>query len=128
MFMASYTANYGLHQWEAADNFLRTDFNTDFGIIDTALGEKAEMVTGYYVGNEVSGRIIQLGATPRAVIIKNVAYSSVFGHSSENYYVPSIATPEVTTGVFTIVEGGFQLTDHGLVNANNYTFRYLAFM
>ena len=28
--MASYTANYQLHQWEPADFFLRTDFNADY--------------------------------------------------------------------------------------------------
>ena len=40
--MATYTTNYGLHQWEASDDFLRTDFNTDFAKIDAALGEKAD--------------------------------------------------------------------------------------
>ena len=38
--MATYTPNYGLHQWEAGDNFLRTDFNADFSKIDTALGRR----------------------------------------------------------------------------------------
>ena len=68
--MASYTANYGLHQWEAADDFLRSDFNTDFGIIDGALGDKTEMVTGSYTGNGASTRTITLGLTPRAVLIE----------------------------------------------------------
>ena len=40
--MATYTSHYQLHQWEASDSFLRTDFNTDFQKIDAALGEKAE--------------------------------------------------------------------------------------
>ena len=35
--MANYTPNYGLHQWEPGDNFLRTDFNQDFAKIDTAI-------------------------------------------------------------------------------------------
>ena len=35
--MASYTTNYQLHQWEASDSFLRTDFNTDFQKIDAAV-------------------------------------------------------------------------------------------
>ena len=69
--MASYTANYGLHQWEAADDFLRTDFNTDFGIIDGALGEKAEMVTGSYTGDAVDDSTVQtvtLGFQPKLVV------------------------------------------------------------
>ena len=36
--MAQYTENYSLHQWEAEDPFLRTDFNGDFSKIDAALG------------------------------------------------------------------------------------------
>ena len=35
--MATYTSNYQLHQWVPEDDFLRTDFNTDFQKIDTAL-------------------------------------------------------------------------------------------
>ena len=35
--MATYTSNYQLHQWEASDSFLRTDFNTDFQKIDAAI-------------------------------------------------------------------------------------------
>ena len=50
--MATYTSNYQLHQWEASDDFLRTDFNTDFQKIDAAPGSiraqarKAEFVPG----------------------------------------------------------------------------------
>lgn len=39
--MAQYTPNYGLHQWEAGDSFLRTDFNEDHARIDAALGRTA---------------------------------------------------------------------------------------
>ncbi|MGN8967493.1 hypothetical protein [Intestinimonas sp. HCP28S3_D6] len=35
--MATYTPNYGLHQWAPEDKFLRTDFNEDFSKLDTAL-------------------------------------------------------------------------------------------
>ena len=57
--LATYTANYGLHQWEATDDFLRTDFNTDHQLIDAALGElaegKAEAVYGSYAGSGEAG-------------------------------------------------------------------------
>lgn len=36
--MAGFTPNYGLHQWEPTDPFLREDFNQDLFTIDTALG------------------------------------------------------------------------------------------
>lgn len=35
--MATYTTNYGLHQWAPSDDFLRTDFNEDFKKIDTVI-------------------------------------------------------------------------------------------
>lgn len=38
------TEHLGLHQWEATDSFLRTDFNEDFQKIDGAVGEAAQMV------------------------------------------------------------------------------------
>ena len=71
--MASYTEHYGLHQWEATDNFLRTDFNTDHALIDAALagleGDKAEIVKGVYTGNGAETRSISLGFTPAVLLI-----------------------------------------------------------
>ena len=77
--MATYTTNYGLHQWEASDDFLRTDFNTDFAKIDAALGEKADgedladkcgAVTGTYTGDGAGDKTITLGFAPKAVILR----------------------------------------------------------
>ena len=39
--MSTQTANLGLHQWEASDHFLRTEFNEDFAKIDAAVAGKA---------------------------------------------------------------------------------------
>lgn len=76
--MATYTEHYGLHQWEPNDNFLRTDFNTDFEKIDTALGEtverlnnKIEVVLATYEGNGSETNTVELGFSPLAVIISN---------------------------------------------------------
>ena len=41
--MATYTPNYGLHQWESSDYFRRTDFNEDFSQIDTALAAQNDL-------------------------------------------------------------------------------------
>ena len=77
--MANYTEHYQLHQWEPTDDFLRTDFNTDFAKIDAALGEKADAaalaekcgaVTGTYTGDGAGSRTISLGFVPRAVILR----------------------------------------------------------
>ena len=99
--MATYTSNYGLHQWAPEDNFLRTDFNQDLEKIDTALGQKAEgstvdalenqvekkaeLVIGSYTGNGAS-QVIELGFRPSFVhtgdgiyfTSANAQYSSQF--------------------------------------------------
>ena len=48
--MATYTANYGLHQWVPEDNFLRSDFNTDFQKIDSAIKATEEELRSGYQG------------------------------------------------------------------------------
>ena len=77
--MASYTANYQLHQWEPADFFLRTDFNADFAKLDAALAGKAGLadlaeklgaVTGSYTGDGSACRTISLGFAPIAVFLR----------------------------------------------------------
>ena len=92
--MAQYTPNYGLHQWEPGDNFLRTDFNTDFAKIDAALQVKADktavaqkadqsaleavqtlalgkcsVIPGRLVGDGNDYQDIVLGARPKAVFL-----------------------------------------------------------
>lgn len=86
--MANYTQNYGLHQWEPGDDFLRTDFNQDFAKIDTAvkgletavnkkleekatvqqltqgLGAKAELYVGSVMGTK-DVTVVNLGFRPR---------------------------------------------------------------
>ena len=46
--MATYTPNYGLHQWVPEDKFLRTDFNEDFSKLDIELGRVDGMATELY--------------------------------------------------------------------------------
>ena len=88
--MATYTTNYQLHQWEANDDFLRTDFNEDFAKIDagiksaadaaagaasTAAG-KARIVTGSYTGNG-SSKTVSLGFAPKAVWVRGGVYETM---------------------------------------------------
>ena len=94
--MATYTANYQLHQWVPEDNFLRTDFNQDFQKIDAALAGleagkvgpealeplksdiasvrsiangRARVVVGSYTGDGVYPRQISLGGPVKAVFL-----------------------------------------------------------
>ena len=67
--MAAYTEHYHLHQWEPEDNFLRTDFNEDFRVLDKALALKPEILSGSYTGDVARSRVISLGVSPRAVFV-----------------------------------------------------------
>ena len=138
--MASYTTNYQLHQWEASDSFLRTDFNTDFQKIDaaikgvetaanTALALKAdkteltqacgaldeakcETLTGSYTGNGAHTRTIDLGCAPRAVFVGEF-----------------LAVPGMTSNyLLSLTASGFQVRDSlgTSTNSSGETYYYLA--
>lgn len=121
--MANYTPNYGLHQWEPGDDFLRTDFNADFAKLDAALEAKADktavaqkadqsalaavqnlaegrcrVVTGSYVGNGGTQLItVNLGGRPKAVIFPHDSVSSVIV-SGNNLHAISITNSGFTVG------------------------------
>ena len=61
------TTNYKLHQWEATDDFLRTEFNENFGTLDTAV--RNLLIAGSYTGSGTDTRTISLGFTPRLVFV-----------------------------------------------------------
>ena len=126
--MATYTTNYQLHQWEASDDFLRTDFNTDFQKIDAALGakaeaeetqaeleKKAEVVKGTYTGN--GGTLaVNLGFRPKAVVV------------SRNYYTAT-AVPGMASIGISITATGFQVqqvSSNIPFNTAGNTYNYLA--
>ena len=138
--MATYTSHYPLHQWEASDSFLRTDFNTDFQKIDaaikgvetaanTALALKAdkteltqacgaldeakcETLTGSYTGNGANTRTIDLGCAPRAVFVGEF-----------------LAVPGMTSNyLLSLTASGFQVRDSlgTSTNSSGETYYYLA--
>ena len=130
--MATYTSNYGLHQWAPEDNFLRTDFNTDLQKIDTALGEmatqsqleetdsvaksKCRVVIGSYIGDGATSRTIHLGFRPAVVMVEDPDSSSTtfaLGLDGCKYLD------------FTIVDGGFEMTiSASRMNKNGFTYCY----
>ena len=67
--MGNETINYQLNQWEATDDFLRTDFNEDNAKIDAALSEKSGLVFGTYTGDGAADRSFDLGFAPKAVYV-----------------------------------------------------------
>ena len=103
---SNYTENYGLCQWEATDNVLRTEFNEDNQKVETALNKlstqmetKADqtalnavaatipkIAVGTYTGNGVQSRTIPTGFTPKAVFV-NSFFGGVYDYyEGRNYY------------------------------------------
>lgn len=113
--MASYTANYQLHQWEPADFFLRTDFNADFAKLDAALAGKAGLadlaeklgaVTGSYTGDGTASRTISLDITPAAVFLREDGDSgAVLGVQNG-----AVLDKEGEVAMLAVTGQGFQVT------------------
>ena len=122
--MATYTSNYQLHQWVPEDDFLRTDFNTDFQKIDAALAGldtqislKCRIYRGNYIGNGTTPHLIAMPSTPEAVIL-----------SLDTYTVSAIHDGK-TQGYITIINNGFRLESGSeAANQTGKTYTYIAFL
>ena len=131
------TEHLGLHQWDASDSFLRTDFNEDFAKIDGAVGQlRTRPEVGLYTGNGTPGssgpRSFDLGFTPRVVVVKDVTATSYTGDNMYYTYQtlgfaaqgwPCKFAPNYEA--LAIIEGGFQVTTD--FNSNGGRYIYLAF-
>ena len=132
------TTNYQLHSWEPGDDFLRTEFNENFGALDTAINEglakKPEIVTGSYAGNGTYNRTIDLGFTPKALVLFN-SNGSCYYNGQQTGGLAFPGTPLLFNGTtaLTIQEGGFLLTPYingsqgSFLNYTNQVIYYLAF-
>ena len=69
-----HTTNYNLNQWEDGDVVRREDFNADNAAIDAALKSVSdaspEIVFGTYTGNGNASQGINLGRTPKIVLVE----------------------------------------------------------
>ena len=108
------TENYKLHTWEPQDDFLRSEFNENFAIIDAALHGKAEVVTGAYTGDGAASRTVTLGFTPRAVLIfrqdgrTGEDYGRYGGLALPGHPVQYELGVNKKVEIFSVVSGGFQ--------------------
>ena len=132
--MANYTQNYGLHQWEPGDSFLRTDFNGDNQKIDSALSGKCEVVFGTYTGDGMQSRFVELGFTPQAVYLcgKSGTAGSQFnyngglalnGYDLEGNAENILKISEGGFFVYQLVRGSYSTE----TNASGMRYHYLAF-
>ena len=133
--MATYTANYQLHQWVPKDQFRRTDFNTDFQKIDAALAGlktlvdgkagtaaleavralaegRTRAILGGYVGDGNSPREINVGAVPEGVflITPTAGYFSLFTGGTVNQLTVTSTGFRVESGSLLLNGGGLYYT------------------
>ena len=141
--MANYTQHYQLHQWVPEDDFLRTDFNTDFQKIDAALAGleadkvgqsavtalqssisaaqstangRARAIRGTFTGNSTFPRTINVGASPKIVFM---------GEGAESL---STLTTATNNRHFRLTSSGFAMDEdsYSWVNRTGTTYVYVA--
>ena len=59
------TEHYSLHAWVAGDDFLLSEINENFALLDSAV----RVVIGSYVGDDQEIQNIELGFRPRALLV-----------------------------------------------------------
>ena len=116
--MATFTPNYGLHQWEPEDSFLRTDFNEDLEAIDAALAEvagtaagKCRAVVGSYTGTGTYQEF-DVGAPVTAVLV------------IDDFYTVCATRMSGTNNMLTVNGNGFYILGDATVNINRVGGRY----
>jgi len=128
---ANKTQNFGLHVWEAGDDFLREEFNENFAAIDT---QAVRVVFGSYTGNAYDNsavpQLIELGGKPKAVIV--MRYDGLHSTSS-GYSFGGMGGPGLTSeDTLFLVDEGFQAANnpqrHGFLNKTDYVYYFLALM
>ena len=119
------TQRYNLHLWEPGDDFLREEFNANFAALDGAVGGKCGLVMGTYTGDGAESRFIDLGFTPRAVILCNE-----YGVMSDGAYSSGgVALEGKPSLAFSLSEGGVTVRfgNHFMTNCDCVLYYYLAF-
>lgn len=118
------TQNYGLHQWEPGDSFLREEFNENFGAIDGAMA--GAVVFGTYTGDGNSSRNINLGRRPKAVIL---APNNGFWGNGSSVRSGLFGGNLTLSGYAQITDAGFTVSysSNGVLNNNGTIYYYAAF-
>ena len=127
-----HTTNYNLNQWEAGDRVTRADFNADNAKIDaalkahdTVLASCARVMFGTYNGDYREPRTINLGFTPKAVILWGNGYMQ---QTNQGIY-GGVAFADHPCEGLVIVDGGFQVryVANTLLTNGGSVYYYIAF-
>ena len=126
------TPNYQFHTWEAADHFLRTEFNENFAKIDA---EAVRIIFGVYTGKYDYGAAtttrIDLGAKPRAVMVvpDDGSCANAGGSAFDAIAAPGVPAAGNT---LTLDGTGFSVSNSSgeyiYLNVKNKKYYYIAFL
>ena len=129
--LAAKTDNSAFAQLQAA-NALKANtstVNSQFSTVNSRLNTlegRVEVIVGSYTGDGTQTRVIDLGFTPKAVLVElrnGARFSSGISYGG-------LALPDAPSGGVQIVTGGFQVYYYANnTHTNNYgeVYRYLAF-
>lgn len=135
--MATYTPNYGLHQWVPEDVFVRTDFNEDLEKIDTTLGMKADIFAGSYVGTSTSDggivQTIQLPKAPTAIFCSGNPGFFTFGSGTPwGFFLMQGDEMKMSSTIIASLHGSIlqvaNVINAAHLNMRNNIYRYVAFI
>lgn len=120
------TQNYQLNIWTAEDEERLDEVNENFAAIDEAISNRCRIVFGTYTGSGGTVQTIELGGTPRAVLISRNGMSW-----SGNLCYGGLVYPNYPSEGAEIVENGFRLRVGGSTgnrgNVLNDVYQYMAF-
>ena len=132
------TVNYHLPQWEASDPFSRTEFNSAFAAVDTAVKAVADSAlnagnccieTGSWVGNGYNSRSFTLPHAPKLLVIFG-QYSdlTLLGLLTQEKGYVFIGNSLQDAGSSCCLSGStLSVASDVYFNENNKTMRYVSF-
>ena len=113
--------NLGLHLWEGEDDFLRTEFNENFQLLDSIY------VTGSYTGS-LGTKTINIGFRPRFLVIM-APTKSTSGSPLTNFFAGG--ETNALKDRLKFLDTGFQVTfvqgSTPMLNSTQYEYFYFAF-
>ena len=130
------TTNFQLNQWSENDYVRRTDFNADNAKIEAALTALPQLVFGTYTGDGAASRTIELGFTPKALIVTDsrggfFRFSSNLGRIFGGIVFPGKPAQVEDRMIMAICDNGFQvykdtITPYASTNYSGEEYRYIA--
>lgn len=128
------TSNYGLSQWEAADQVKRTDFNADNAKVDAALAiRNCRIFVQSYVGDDNTTRTHTFPAQPYLVLITDsdslMLLVPGMSHGYFTYGVAFQGSPTTTwTDCSVTLSVDPELSPVNIANRSTKTYFMMAFM